>query len=95
MKREEFLRYWRETHGPLLTAKISSLRRYIQNHVVLDPAQPDPPYDGVVEFWFNSAEAFQDALASPEGQEGMADLPNFCDPAKIHFLSVEEVPFVN
>jgi uncharacterized protein (TIGR02118 family) len=93
MEREEFRRYWRETHGPLLM-KIKSLRKYIQNHVVPDPAQPDPPCDGVVEFWFDSAEAFQAALASPEGQAGMADLQNFCDPAKVHIFSVEEVPFV-
>ncbi len=93
MERQEFHEYWRATHGPLLV-KIPSMRGYIQSHVIADQAQTEAPFDGVAEMWFDSAEAFQAALASPEGRAGMADLPNFCDMARVQIFSVEEVPFV-
>ena len=31
MGRDEFRRYWRETHGPL-AAKLPGLRKYVQAH---------------------------------------------------------------
>ena len=83
----------RATHGPLLI-QIPSMRKYIQSHVMPDPAQADTQCDGVAEIWFDSPEAFQEALASPQGQTAMADLPNFCDTAKVHIFAVEEVPLV-
>jgi uncharacterized protein (TIGR02118 family) len=92
MDRADFRRHWREAHGPLLM-KIPTMRRYAQSHVVPDPSQPEPACDGVAEMWFDSVTAFQEALASPEGQAGMADLPNFCDPTKLQIFYVEEVPF--
>lgn len=38
---DEFRSYWRGTHGPLVVM-IPGLRKYIQSHVVADPAQPPP-----------------------------------------------------
>ena len=67
MEREEFRKHWRATHG-LLLVQIPSMRKYIQNHVIPDPAQDDTPRDGVAEMWFDSPEAFQDALSSPRGR---------------------------
>jgi uncharacterized protein (TIGR02118 family) len=44
--------------------------------------------------WFDSVEAFQAAIASPEGQAARADLSNFLDLEKTQFLMAEEVTIV-
>ena len=87
---EQFQQYWRETHAPL-AAVMPGLRRYVQDHVVVDPSQEPPAYDGVAELTFDSAEAFQAALASPEGAAVLADVPNFLDPDAIRVLIADEV----
>ena len=93
MGTEEFRRYWRETNGPIV-AKVPGLRRYIQDHVLPDPSGVNPPYDGIAELWFDSPEAFQAGLGSPEGQAALADVPNFADPEKLQVLMAEEVTVV-
>ena len=63
LSREEFQRYWREHHAPLVRTHAATLgiRRYVQAHTI-DPAMsqaiaaarnaPDP-FDGVAELWFD------------------------------------------
>ena len=57
---DEFHRYWREEHGPLVAghAKHIGALRYTQSHRLDDPANEaaardrggmEPPYDGVAE----------------------------------------------
>lgn len=59
MSHEEFVRYQRDVHRPLLMA-IPEARRYIRRFVVSYPiSAPDysgPDYDSVVEGWFDSME---------------------------------------
>ena len=63
LSREEFQRYWREQHAPLVQkhAAVLGIKRYVQAHTI-DPAgtqgiaaargAPDP-FDGVAEIWFD------------------------------------------
>jgi len=63
LSREEFQRYWREQHAPLVQAHAAALgiKRYVQAHTI-DPelsrgiaatrGAPDP-FDGVAELWFD------------------------------------------
>jgi uncharacterized protein (TIGR02118 family) len=63
LSRDEFQRYWREQHAPLVRkhATVLGIKRYVQAHTI-DPAgtqgiaasrgAPDP-YDGVAELWFD------------------------------------------
>jgi len=63
LSREEFQRYWRETHAPLVKRHAAALgiKRYVQAHTI-DPelsrgiaaarGAPDP-FDGVAELWFD------------------------------------------
>ena len=59
MSHDEFVRYQRDVHRPLLMA-IPEARRYIRRFVVSYPIPaPDysgPDYDSVVEAWFDSLE---------------------------------------
>lgn len=73
---EEFHRYWKHDHGPLVKrfAEAIRARRYIQSHTRL-PALNEmfqksrglaPPYDGITEVWWDSEEAFNTAAATPD-----------------------------
>ena len=89
LSRAEFDRYVRETHLPLV-ARLPGLRRLVANSVHPDPAGASPEWDMVGEDWFDSAQAWQDALGSPTGQAVIADSANFADLAGSRFLLVEE-----
>ena len=70
---DEFVRHWVEIHAPLAHA-VPGLRRYIQNHVVLDfIARGGMTHDGWSEFWFDDFWSFQHATRSPEWAAMEAD----------------------
>jgi uncharacterized protein (TIGR02118 family) len=82
---EEFSRYWREEHAPLLQRHAAELgiRRYVQAHTTptaLDKAlrmarsvEPEP-YDGVAEIYFDSVDALVAAVSTEKGQAIAAEL---------------------
>jgi uncharacterized protein (TIGR02118 family) len=84
-----FEQYSRDMHVPLVS-RVPGLRRYAVNHSL--PAQGAPAHacDAVAELWFESAETFQAAIASPEGTAALADQPNYLDMARTHALVVDE-----
>lgn len=86
---EEFARYGRETHLPLVT-QLPGLRRLVVSRVLPDPNGPPPTFDAVAEDWFDDLAALQAAFASPAGQAVMADAPNFLDMSQLQVLVVEE-----
>ncbi len=79
LTREEFQRYWREQHAPLVARHAASLgiRRYVQSHTVGDSRlQPvaelrgsaGKEFDGVAELWWDSADALMTAISTEAGQ---------------------------
>jgi uncharacterized protein (TIGR02118 family) len=66
------------------------LRRLVINRVHPDPSGLPPAWNALAEDWFDSLEAMQAALASPQGQAVMADAATFLDMSKLQFLVVEE-----
>jgi len=89
MSVDEFRRYWRASHAPLLV-QLPGLQRLVFNYGQSDGTGGAAPYDGISEDWFESAEAMQAAFSSPAGQAVLADVPNFLDPSKIQMTVVEE-----
>jgi uncharacterized protein (TIGR02118 family) len=89
LSRAEFRRYFDEVHGPLAMA-IPDVRRYVQNFVEGDPATGDPPWDAVIEFWFDDRAAYAAAWASGEGRRAAADNANFLDMERTSWAIVEE-----
>jgi uncharacterized protein (TIGR02118 family) len=94
MTREEFQRYWREQHAPLVKRHADALqiRRYVQVHARdTDLDQPvagargsEPRfYDGVAELWWDSLEelvaAFSSDAGQAAGQELLEDEQRFID----------------
>jgi uncharacterized protein (TIGR02118 family) len=86
---EEFRRYSREVHVPLVS-RVPGLERYVVNYTALNPFGAQQACDGVAELWFASADAFQAALGSPEGSVALADQANYLDMSRTHALVMEE-----
>lgn len=97
MTREEFQRYWREQHAPLVKRHADALRirRYVQVHArdtdidgALADARASEPrfYDGVAELWWDSLEelvaAFSSDAGRAAGQELLEDEERFIDLAR-------------
>jgi uncharacterized protein (TIGR02118 family) len=85
MTREEFQRYWREEHAPLVQrhAEVLRIRRYVQVHLRetdLDEAISVPrgsqprSHDGVAELWWDSLDDLTSAFTTEAGLAAAAEL---------------------
>ena len=92
LSREEFQRYWRETHAPLVArhAKTLGILRYVQAHTghdalnaAMQASRGGPEaYDGVAELWFESEAAMAantSEAAAKAGAELLEDEKKFID----------------
>lgn len=90
---EEFSRYWRDVHAPMVAARaeVLGIRRYVQVRTLQDPAlharfqarndgSPEP-FDGIAELWYDD-----DRFSQPQseearraGRELLEDEKNFID----------------
>jgi len=84
LSREEFQKYWLETHGPLVRERAAAIGalRYVQLHTSYDDVNaglqqsrggPDP-YDGVAELWFDDVDAIAAGLSNDAGRQAAAEL---------------------
>ena len=71
-----FDRYYYATHAPL-AKKIPGLKRYEVSAGAVSTPQGASPYHLVAVLTFDSLEAIQRGLKSPEGQATAGDLANF------------------
>lgn len=109
MTREEFQRYWREVHAPLVASHADAMRirRYIQSHTLTTPFDAayvarqggtTEPYDGVAELWWDSLEDYMAATATDEGRAAalalLEDERNFIDLGRSPLWLSEEHPVV-
>lgn len=74
---DQFVNHWLNAHAALCL-KLPGMRRYCIN-LIERQKYPKLDYDGFSELWFDSEEALDAALKSPEGVTLLADLPNFTD----------------
>ncbi len=98
MTPEEFHRYWRDHHGPLVasTRHGSHVVRYEQHHRPLEdyPAEDDGGYDGVTVQWFASMEEYRAAVAEDDFATVWHDVEQFLDVSRLAFVLTEEPPVV-
>ena len=104
LTREEFQRYWLESHGPLVRSYAPALRikRYVQSHTLTTPIDErlrrgrgaPEGYDGVAELWWDSLDDFTAATSSPQGraagQRLLEDEKRFIDLARSPLWLAEE-----
>jgi uncharacterized protein (TIGR02118 family) len=84
LSRDEFQRYWREQHAPLVARHADALRirRYVQLHTRTDDANAalrasrggPEEYDGVAELWWRDRDDLLAATASAAGQQASREL---------------------
>ena len=109
MTQEEFLKYWREVHGPLVQrlAPTLRIRRYDQGyplHAEIATAlasvrsAPDP-FDGVCSLWFDSLEDISESVSTKEGRaaarELQADEARFSDLESSPIWLYDDATFVD
>lgn len=87
---EEFEKYLRDVHGPI-AKKLPGLRKYVQNFAREDPTRERPPWDAIVELYFDDRASMEAAWASSAGAASDADLPAFVDLSRTTWSVVEEV----
>ncbi|HEV7590539.1 MAG TPA: EthD family reductase [Longimicrobium sp.] len=90
---EEFLRYGREVHVPIVS-KVPGLERYVMRYTAMNPNGVEQACDAIAELWFASPESFQAALGSAEGTAALADQANFLDTSRTYPLIMEEETFL-
>lgn len=98
MSPEDFSRYWNEIHGPfarkITPAELNRLvKKYIQNPAIRTSKAGEPPFDGVVEIYFDSLESLQkwnEWYFSDAGKALQDDEKNFIDRDKMTFVVTEE-----
>lgn len=91
MADDEFHRYWRKVHGPLVPP-IKSVRRYVQCHQAPETYNDGTPvYDGVAELSFADYKAFTAYWMSERIQAIFAaDAPRFLDAENCTAFLAEE-----
>lgn len=108
LSREEFQRYWKETHAPLVRARARAIGalRYVQVHTGYDDLNAGlqagrggpTAFDGVAELWFEDRASLEAALktdaARKAGAELLADERQFIDLAQSPIFLADEYPVV-
>jgi uncharacterized protein (TIGR02118 family) len=103
MRADEFHRYWRDVHAPLVQTVpefFGHIRKYVQCHAVAPAGGKSggfevADYDGVVELWFDSVEDVEKAFTAPRYLEVIRpDERKFIDLASVKVVIAEEVPIV-
>ena len=104
LSRKEFQDYWKNDHAALFQSFVDThkAKRYVQDHTIDSPANDMlresrgmvQEFDGVAEVWFESEQAFIEAMSSPEGQKLgevlHADESKFIDHARSTAFLAEE-----
>jgi uncharacterized protein (TIGR02118 family) len=98
LSREEFDRYWREQHAPLVrsVAETLGIRRYVQvrtldtpaNEALRSPRGAPEPFDGVAELWWDD----EDALSAGTAREGARDAARKLIEDEARFVDFERSP---
>ena len=90
-----FQDYWQNQHGQLVLRNFAALGRYVQNHALLSSydAGAEPDFDGVLEAWLTSLEAFHAMAGTPASDAMRADEANFLDPVRFRFMLVRDMTF--
>jgi uncharacterized protein (TIGR02118 family) len=105
---DEFHRYWRDQHGPLVRSLQPALgiRRYVQTHRMETPLNEAlrvsrgalEPFDGVAELWWDDLDALVAAAASSEGTAAgrtlLEDETKFIDLAQSTLWLGEEIEII-
>jgi uncharacterized protein (TIGR02118 family) len=86
----EFDRYYREVHIPL-ARKMKGLKGWTIGKSESDEEGEPPPYYMIVGLYADTRADLEAILDSPEGQDAVADVPNFATGGVKFMFDAEEV----
>jgi uncharacterized protein (TIGR02118 family) len=86
---EEFIRYWKEVHAPIVL-QVPGIRRFREHRVVGCNIPGIEPFVAG-ELWFDSPEALFEGFASENGKKAYASGANIIDQARNVRLILEEI----
>jgi uncharacterized protein (TIGR02118 family) len=87
---EDFQREWRTTHAEV-GRRVPHVRGYVQRHVLpYGYRKGEPAIDGVAELWFDDADSFRAALATPEFAAARDDADRLRERAAAYGILTEE-----
>ncbi|MBL7120093.1 MAG: EthD domain-containing protein [Dehalococcoidia bacterium] len=93
LSREQFSKYWRETHASIALATHPAMRGYVQNHAVKLMPEGEPEYDGIAETFYDDMESLQEAFVRMQSEGGKAagdSLEKFVDTSRMVSIITEE-----
>lgn len=85
----EFERRYRKEHAPMVRDKMAGLRKFSAGRVVGAPGGA-PPFARVAELQFDSRQALDAALASPDGQSVVAHALDISTGGPMTVLIIED-----
>lgn len=88
LSEEQFSRYWKETHAPLVK-RIPQVRRYLQSHRIPFPTS-NSSYDGDSEVWLDDLRAIDALGNSAEYRAAHDDDRNFMDLQRSELLATDD-----
>lgn len=90
---EEFRDHYENVHVPLVLSHFPGLRGNVRNHVLTGPETPELPFDCVTEFWWDTREQFDAAVAYLQSEAGRPireDEERFIDRERMVMFLVDE-----
>lgn len=87
-----FAAEWSGSRHVAVVERIPGLERYVHNYVAATD-QPNAP-DGIGELWFETDEALEAALASPEMEAAVDDAKIFLDMDRTYAVPTSEATII-
>jgi uncharacterized protein (TIGR02118 family) len=92
---EDFVRHWRDIHGPLALA-VPGIRRYVQSQIEGTRTRADVPetevdVDGIAELWYDDEASLRASAATPEAKALYADGALFIGRIKTYVIAEQIV----
>jgi uncharacterized protein (TIGR02118 family) len=89
---KQFAAEWAGTRHAAIVEQIPGLTRYVHNYLGRTDNAASP--DGIVELWFDTDEALEKALNSPEMGAAVDDAKAFLDMDRTYAVPVTEATIV-
>lgn len=90
---EQALAEWGGSRHTAIVGEVPGLTKWVQNHVLQVPNAAAA--DGIGELWFDSSEAMDKAMSSPEMGAAVEDAKRFLDMQRTYALVVHERTVIN
>ena len=88
LSHEQALAEWSGPRHTAIVREVPGLKKWVQNHVV--EVTSEAAADGIGELWFDSAEAMEHAMHSPQMGAAVEDSKQFLDMQRTYALVVQE-----